>query len=776
VHTEDHPLEYVDFEDVIPEGSYGAGAMIAWDTGRVTYLETSAEKGLETGKIDFLLHGYKLNGRFALVRTKRGEGNDWLLIKKLDAHSREPGEIIEEAPWSVLSGLTVEQLPARRELAGRLESAALDAGALARELDLSAREPMLCAHEGARLDDSARLYELKLDGVRVLADKRAGTVTLRYRNGGNCSASYPEVVRAVEALPGERLALDGEVVAFDERGRPNFQRILPRIQARRAADVARAAAEVPVVYLAFDLLALNSADLTELPLRARKRLLAELLRGRGLVRILDHIEGRGTELFALCEAEGLEGVVAKKQDSPYRFGPRRGDDWVKLKRETRENFVIAGWVETKNMRGLGSLCLASYAGGRLVYRGKVGTGFDDAMLRRLSAEVVRLKTSESALSGSLPDEVRQAHWVRPELVAQVRFQGFTDDGRLRAPVFLEIAEGVAPESCTARPRDEESLAELPEEPPPPEEERALVSRPGLTLSNREKVFWPEEGYTKGDLLDYYARIAPVMLSFLERRPVVLVRHPDGISGKSFYQWNIPRGTPDWMRRLTLRDPEDPSHDKTVFLVDDTASLLYLVNLGCIPLHVLACREGSRDACDFLTIDLDLNEQPFGRAVEIALTARDILTEAGLEGFPKTSGQGGLHLLVPLGAGVPFEAAKLLVELLGRLITARHSEFATMERRIDKRGGRLYVDTGQTGTSRTIVAPYSVRAAPGATVSTPLFWEELSGALDPRRFTILTVPDRVAELGDPFAAIFDSAPDIADSVGRLERLSSRSPRR
>jgi len=773
VHTEDHPLEYVDFEDVIPEGSYGAGAMIAWDIGRVDYIEGTAEDGIARGKIDFILSGYKLTGRFGLIQTQRGDGKDWLLVKKPDASARKPGEIVAEAPRSILSGLTVEELGARRRIAESVEACARELGAPVRELDVSGAEPMLCANEGARLDDAERLYELKLDGVRILADKRLGSVTLRYRNGGNCTANYPEVARAVEALPGERLVLDGEVVTFDERGRPRFERILPRIQARRPLDVARAGAEAPVVYLAFDLLAIESCDTTSLPLEQRKRLLGELVRGKGLVRSLDHIAGRGRELFAFCEAEGLEGVVAKKIDSPYRFGPQRSTDWVKVKCERDADFVVVGWIPGKGTRGdLGALCIASYdPSGVLRYRGRVGSGFNDGTLRSVFAELAAREQALSSLSPPLPEETRTARWVRPELVAAVRYLDFTDDGVLRAPVFRGLRRDVLPVTCSVGP-PELALPSGPLLDSAGQSSEFDTARPGLKLSNRDKVFWPEEGYTKGDLLDYYASIADVMLPFLRGRPVVLVRHPDGIAGKSFFQWNVPRGTPDWIRRLSLRDADDPSHDKSVFLVDDVESLLYIVNLGCIPLHVLACREQSIEHCDFITIDLDLGGQPFARAVEIALTLREILVDAGLTGFPKTSGQGGVHLLVPLGAGVPFAAAKLLVELLGGLATARHAEFATMERRIDQRGGRLYVDTGQTGPSRTIVGPYSVRAHPGATVSTPLFWEELSGALDPKRFTLSNVRDRVTELGDAFASLLGVEPNIAEAIEKLERWVTR----
>lgn len=770
VLTEDHPLEYTDFEDVIPAGNYGAGPMIAWDLGRVVYLENSAEKGLEVGKIDFTLSGYKLGGRFALVRTKRGEGNEWLLLKKPDAHSRETGDILLEQKESVLSGLTVDELEQRAEIARGIAEEARSLGAETRELEQLPFEPMLCAQSGAELDDPARIYELKIDGVRILATKRGSRVTLNYRNGRACGHSYPEVARAVATIPGENVVLDGEIVAFDEQGRPRFQRLGPRIQARSALDVARVMSETPVVYLVFDLVALDGVDLRQLPVVARKALLAKLIRGKGLIRVLDHLEGHGSALFELCRSQGLEGVVAKRKDSKYRAGPRRTDDWVKIKCETEDDFVIVGIWPGKGSRGeLGALCVASYRDGALIFRGRVGSGLDMQMLEKLTQTLAPLAVGAPTVAPPLPEEAAKIRWVRPELVARVRYLDFTDEARLRAPVFLGLRPDIAPDTCTAAPHDEPSV-ELAEAAPEPEPAATVKrTRKDLKLSNRSKVFWPEEGFTKGDLLDYYATISKVMLPFLSERPVVLVRHPDGIHGKSFFQWNVPRGTPDWIRTLGLRDPEEPDYDKkTVFLIDDLDTLLYIINLGCIPVHVLASRAGQPDLCDFITFDLDLNEQPFARAIEVALSLREILSEAGLTGFPKTSGQGGLHVLVPLGPGVPFVAAKLLVELLGRLVTARHTAVATMERRVDKRGGRLYVDTGQTGTSRTIVAPYSVRAWPGATVSTPLFWDELSGALDPGRFTLMTVPARIAELGDPFAELLEARPNIAAALSKIER--------
>jgi len=289
------------------------------------------------------------------------------------------------------------------------------------------------------------------------------------------------------------------------------------------------------------------------------------------------------------------------------------------------------------------------------------------------------------------------------------------------------------------------------------------------LSNRDKIFWPDEGFTKGDMLDYYAAISDTLLPHLRERPVMLVRYPDGITGKSFYQWNVPRGTPDWIRTLALRDEERDGKTVATFLVDSADALLHIVNLGCIPLHVLACRQNTLEHCDFLTIDFDLGGQPLHVGVKLALSLRDLLQEIELPGFPKTSGQTGLHVFIPMGPGVSFDTAKVLVELIGRLLQLRHADVSTMERRVSERRGRVYIDTGQTGRSRTIVAPYSVRAYRGASVSTPLFWEEVHMALDPRQHTMFTVPTRVAERGDPMDGLLEVRPDIPRAVAKLGQL-------
>ncbi len=783
VLTEDHPLEYLEFEEVIPEGNYGAGAMIVWDVGRVRYLETTAERGLEIGKLDFELDGFKLHGRFALVATGRRKAsgpndkkaNEWLLIKKQDAFAHPAGDVLVELPHSVMSGLTVVELAERERVVAELEAEAEALGAVRAPVDVTSMTPMLCALSGAELEDLTRLYELKIDGVRIVADKHAKAVALRYRNGRAASSSYPEIARAVAALAPDRVVLDGEVVAFDNQGRPSFQRIAPRIHAERPLDVRAAMNEVPVSYLVFDLLALGPFDLRGLPLSARKSLLMKLVRGRGYVRALDHLEGNGVPLFELCRTQRLEGVVAKRAASPYRQGPKRTDDWVKIKTERDDEFVVIGFMAGKGTRGVvGALCVASYSGDQLVYRGRVGSGLDAVMLKTMQRALEARIVPEFPASGEPPEDAKGATWVRPELVVSVRFLGFTDnDRRLRAPVFRGLRTDIDPRDCRAAPPSEliETTPAHSVEPSEPVASSAVAARGAtrVVVSNPTKVFWPDEGYTKGNLCAYYASIADVMLPFLHERPVVLVRYPDGIAGKHFYQWNVPAGTPDWIERLEIADEDDPSREKkTLFLVDSADALVHIANMGCIPLHVLAAQRGSLDQCDFITVDFDIWERPFSDAVRLALDLRGILDDVGLVGFPKTSGQKGLHVLVPLGPRVNFDTAKLLVELLGRLVTDKNSNIATMERRVSQRGPRVYVDTGQTGRSRTIVAPYSVRSHPGATVSAPIDWKELHVALDPSRFTMLTMPGRVQEVGDPFAGFMDARPDVAAAVTALSK--------
>jgi bifunctional non-homologous end joining protein LigD len=401
----------------------------------------------------------------------------------------------------------------------------------------------------------------------------------------------------------------------------------------------------------------------------------------------------------------------------------------------------------------------------------VGTGFSNAERARLLEELKLAGRAENDCKG-VPSDVPMIP-VALGLVVKVRSHGFTESGHLRAPVYQGVREDRSPEQCTSGPKEErlDDLATaMSKDGDEPTAAHPASNESRVHITNRDKIFWPDEGYTKGELLDYYEAIAPILLPHLKDRPVVLVRYPDGILGKSFYQWRAPDGTPSWVQTLELYDEERQKEGETkaAFLIDSSDALLHVVNLGCIPIHVLASRKQHRHHCDFLTVDFDLGSRPFSDGIRLALGLKEITEEMGLESFPKTSGQRGLHVLIPLGSGVGFESAKLLCELLGRIVVGKFPEIATMERRIEKRGDKVYVDTGQTGRSRTIVSPYSVRAFAGARVSTPLRWSEIHLALDPAAFTIETVVQRLRSEEDPMATLLTVQPDLRSVLSQLSK--------
>lgn len=766
VQTEHHDLLYLDFEDVIPQGNYGAGPMIVWDFGSVRYRGATAEQGLADGKLDLELDGFKLRGGFVLLDTSRRSSTaraaqaSWLLRKKPDAFASSE-DVLQDAPRSVLSGLRIDELARRHAIAEQIEQDARERGAREREVDVRGLVPMLCANTGAQLQDAERIYELKLDGVRIIAERIDDQVILRYRNGRAATLSYPEAARAVRALAHPRVVLDGEIVAFDEAGRPSFQALAPRIHGVISSSHWWTQAVPRAVFFAFDLIRLGDLDLRPLPLSDRKQLLEKLVPGKGMIRRLDHLVGDGAPLYDFCRSHGLEGIVAKRRSSPYRPGPSRSADWVKLKCEREDDFTVVGWTRGNGGRqALGALLLASLAAdGSWRYRGRVGSGLDAATIARLLPRLKSLQLDHPADGMIIPPSRGVPSFARPELVVSVQHLGWTDDGKLRHPVLRGLREDMDPASCTAAPGEEsiERLSASALRTP------KIVSARGA-VTNQDKVFWPEDGFTKGDLMSYYAAVAPALLPYLRNRPIVLVRYPDGIDGEKFHQWRPPKGAPSWVRSVKL-GPE--SESKRAFVIDDVDGLLYVVNLGCIDIHLLASREHSSAHCDFVVIDFDLGEQPLRSAVTLACELRAVLEDLGMVGFPKTSGQSGLHVLVPLGAGVGFPAAKLLADLLGRLLVSAHEPIATMERRRERRGPRVYVDTGQVGPTRTIAAPYAVRARRGAPVSTPLEWAEVNTALDPARYTIVTVPDRIISKPDPMAAMLHSQPDLGRALARLE---------
>jgi bifunctional non-homologous end joining protein LigD len=759
VQTEDHPLEYRTFEGIIPAGNYGAGAMIIWDAGRYVLLD-GAEPGaaLAAGKLDLELHGHKLRGRWALVRTKGEDGRQWLLFKKPDA-AAGGADPVEAMPASVVSGLTVAELRdgVRRDAA--LAAAAAAAGAPRAALPARALAPMLAEVADKPFTRPGWLFELKYDGVRTLiVREHGGAPRLRARSGRDVTAQFPELAAAASHLPCDDFVIDGELIALDERGGGSFERLQGRLGLTNPWDVERATATVPVQVFAFDLLAVAGHDLRALPLTARKALLAHLVPARGVIRYADHIEEAGEAFYAAASAHQVEGIVAKRADSPYRSG-QRSRDWLKIKRPRRGRLVVVGYVPGKGTRApMGALMLAWWRDGTLVHAGNVGSGLSDGQVRALLAELTPARQPAPAFAAGADPLPRRAVFVEPRLVAEVRYTEVTERGMLRQPVLEAVRHDVPVHDADHRPGAAAGPA-----PAPPPAAAAEPPPPRFTPSNVGKVFWPDDGYTKGDLLAYYEAIWPAIAPYLRDRPVVLTRYPDGIAGKSFFQKNAPEFIPDWVPTCRIDDTE-------YFLCNERDALLYVINMGCIPLHVWSARRGSIERPDWSILDLDPKGAPRRDVIAVAQAIHGLLEPLGAPHYVKTSGQQGLHVLIPLGGQLTHAQSTAFAEVLARLVASALPEIATVARALGERGGKVYVDYLQNGYGKTIAAPFAVRPLPGAPVSTPLRWSEVTARLDPARHTIATVPQRVARRGDPMRAVLETRADIPAIIAALhERL-------
>jgi bifunctional non-homologous end joining protein LigD len=779
VEVEDHPVEYADFEGVIPEGNYGAGEVIVWDRGLWVALEDPAET-LPRGKLTFELRGYKLRGAWHLFRTKgRGKeaSKEWMLVKRADGWASTTRAL---PPESIYSGLTLEEVRTGSRRAARAREELARLGAPRQELRSAGVKLMLAETAERPFTDPAWIFELKYDGFRVLAEREAGAVHLVYRRGSEAVATYPEVARALAALPFGDLVLDGEVVVLDDEGRPSFQRLQRRAQQRRTADVQRAALEMPATYYAFDLLAFEGFDLRPLPLVERKALLQSLLPRAGPVRFLDHVPEQGEAFYAEVSRLKLEGLIAKKADAPYRAG--RSPHWLKLRTERIDDFVVVGFTQPQGARaGFGALHLAALESGALVYCGRAGTGFDEEQLVSLRAALEADRRDEPSCAGPLPTD-RGHVWVEPRLVAEVRYLTWTEEGLLRQPVFLRLRDDKRPDECAMPPgrrggegREGPALRGALQEGRDTPAGAQILSSPEsdgasrgakVPFTNLTKVFWPEEGYTKGDLIEYYRAISPWLLPYLRDRLLVLTRFPDGIKGKSFFQKDAPSFAPGWVR-LERVWSESAQREIDYFVAANVESLLYIANLGTIPLHVWGSRVSDLAHPDWCILDLDPKTAPFLHVVQVARAIHELADEIGLPAYVKTSGSTGLHVLVPLGGLLTFDQCKQLGELLARVVAGRLPEIATTIRLPNDRGGRVYIDFLQNGHGKLLAAPFTVRPVPGALCSAPLLWDEVDETLELRRFTMRTLPERMSVFGrDPLAPVLTEKPDLVTALARL----------
>ncbi len=745
VQTEDHPLDYCDFEGVIPSGNYGAGPMILWDRGSYrNYDGVPASEGLARGKLDLELYGHKLRGRWALVRIKKGEtGREWLLCKKADAFASS-ADVVTEAPYSVVSGLDLGQRVDPSPVESKLRSLAAAAGGRPETESIAKLRPMLAGQRQHPFSDPDWVYEVKYDGYRAIVGRdEAGDRFLHSRRGHDFRHRFPEIHLVSKHLPADSFAIDGEIIAADDSGAGSFERLQQR------ATGAPQAAAITLVMYAFDLLHLSGFDLRHLPLIERKRLLRELLPPLGPVRYADHIEGAGEKFYEAARERNLEGIIAKRADSIYLSG-RRVDSWLKIKIPRLGELVVVGWQSGRDGRALGSLLLGWHVSGELRYAGSAGSGIDESTAEALLA---RLRPADaprfSAGDLELP---KRASFAEPELVARIRYTEVTSRGALRQPVFEGLVEDRDWRACGAPSSLEES------DPPAAEDGEAAAS-----ATNLDKIFWPRDGYTKGDLLAYYEAVWPFIGPYLRGRPLVMTRYPDGIDGKSFFQRNAPEFIPEWLTTARVEDND-------LLVCNDLRSLLYVANLGSIPLHLWSSRQPDLSHPTWTILDLDPKGADFTAVVEVARHIHRLLDSIGVPNFVKTSGQSGLHVLLPLAGDLTHDQAKMFAEVIARAVAQRHPDLATVARPLRQRGDRVYIDFLQNGFGKTIAAPLCARPIDGAPVSMPLRWSQVTARLRPQRFTIRTAVQRLRRDGDPLAPVLDAGLDAAAVDAALVALA------
>ncbi len=605
------------------------------------------------------------------------------------------------------------------------------------------------------------LFEVKWDGVRAIAFVDHETVRLQSRNGLRCERQYPELSTIHHQLSATQAILDGEIAVLDEKGVSRFHLIQPRIANSDPNTVAHLVRSTPAIYFVFDLIYLDGYDLRNVSLSERRRLLERIVSPGGNLRISDAFANAGEDMLEAARSNDLEGIVAKRAGSCYES--RRSREWLKIKITGEQEFVIGGFTTPQGDRDyFGALVLGVYEGGDLRWVGNVGTGFNQKLLADLHARMEPLITKTCPFK-ERPKPERGITWVEPELLCQVKFSNWTQDNRLRAPVFLGL-------------RTDKQAAEVERESPdsfalPHKAKEATLTVDGQTLkfTNLQKTFYPEEGYKKVDVLNYYARVAHFILPHLADRPLSLKRYPNGIHGGHFFQKNVGEIAPSWMRTETIPSEMD-AHPITYAFAQNTASLLFLANLGCIDQNPWMSRVQSIEHPDFVLIDLDPQECPFEMIVEAALLVKGVLDSIGLKGYPKTTGGDGMHVYIPVIPVYSYDETRTFAELLARIVFDQRPELFTTPRSVAKRKkGRVYFDYLQNGAAKTIAAPYVLRAYPGAPVATPLEWGEVTRGLHPKQFHIGNALERFNSKGDLFAPVLKGPQRLDAALGRVEEL-------
>ena len=805
-HVEDHPVSYYDFEGTIPKGEYGGGTVMVWDWGTYALEESTPAESLRRGEVKFRLNGVRLTGRYALVRTRSDK--DWLLIKKKD-EAADPSFDIQHFDTSVKTGRTKEEIEqgqdavwsSRRDAGGGglINLANAEKGPMPRTL-----EPMKAQLVDAAFDDDRWLFEVKWDGIRLVSFIDNGKVSLQTRAGRIVEDEYPQLQAVSRLVKAKQAVLDGEIVALDEEGRPSFQLLQNRGKEPH-----------PMQYVVFDIVYLDGQRLFRVPLEDRKRLLRDIVRDSDLLKYSEHVLGEGKAFFKAAQQKQLEGIVAKLRDSPYQPG-MRSSAWLKIKAVRQQEVVIGGFTEPRGgRRHFGALIVGVYEDGKFVYAGHVGGGFDERSLESLAKLMKPLIVKTSPFSGEPPRGNEKPTWVRPKLVAEVKFAEWTRDGVMRQPVFLGLRDDVDPREVRRElPHDADREMAQAKRAPTARGKRQQVARKTSTrvarsrvsapseatatdipdtslskaaaqvakklrtdirgataseldaldaiktegnwevggrivhLTNLHKLLFPEDRYSKRDLIRYYVQVAPVMIPYYKDRPLSMNPHPDGIHGKSYWVKDKPDYAPEWIPTFRYQDQKGL---KDWILIEEVATLAWLANHAVIDMHPWYSRVDKPEYPDWSVIDLDPAEgATFKDVVAVAKVMKSALDHLELTGVLKTTGQSGLHIYIPIERRYTLEESRGFVAKLAHMIAELMPEKVTEVWEVKRRTGKIRIDYTQNVINKTLAGPYSVRPALRAPVSTPIAWRELDDSrLRPDKWTIKTLGDRLLEVGDLF---------------------------
>ena len=817
--VEDHPFDYRTFEGIIPKGEYGGGTVIVWDQG--TYEPIEKIKGkkaqekhlleqLKSGSLKIKLHGEKLEGEFALVKTHGMAENSWLLIKHKDEFASTKD--ITKQEKSVLSKQTIAQVEknsdqvwhsnktddarvkAKPEQGGTSEKALVKKGSKSKIP--TGMKPMLATLVDEPFDDPDWQYEVKWDGYRALAFLNKGEVELLSRNNKSFNEKFYPIYDLLKTYD-MNAVFDGEILVLNDKGISNFGEL----------QNWRSEADGELVFYVFDIIWYDGKDLKELPLHQRQEILAKVLPDDDdRVRLSKVFDASGIDFYRAAERMGLEGIIAKKKDSTYAAN-YRSKEWLKIKVHKRQEVIIAGYTKNEDTsKPFSSLLLGVYEDNALQYVGKVGTGFSVKVQKEMMEQFEPLVVKESPFE-ELPDVNKpsrfrpnppkaKATWLKPELVCEVAFTEVTSDGVFRHPSFQgmrvdkkakEVVREVAEATDGLIEKVEEVVAEAESEgkkheaaivPPKgktkktllnPKEETQVrkVNGQELKFTHLSKLYWPEDKISKREMFNYYYQIAEYILPYLKDRPMSLNRYPGGIHAKSFYQKNVKDTAPDWAETFPYKTSD--GEEKEYLVGKDEATLLWMASLGCIEMNPWFSRISSPDSPDYCVIDLDPDKQTFDQVVEAANAVKEVLDAIDVPSYCKTSGSTGIHIYIPMAAKYDYDQTQLFAKIVVNIVNKQIPDFTSLERMIANRKGKMYLDFLQNRPGATIAGPYSLRPKPGATVSTPLHWDEVKKGLKMESFNILNAVDRVRSEGDLFKGVLGKGIDLEKTIKKAKSI-------